>query len=252
MKISNSITVTVRAIALSGAFSLLGGLSAQAAFSALNPGTPESPGVVVPTATAGEVTGTVVAFKAVNFSDTGTPPAVNTGVLNSFVVDRGGGLLDFYYQLVNTSTPDPLLNLDEIFRIKSIGGFQGVAGVQVAQTNSIAGLIGAPALPVGVEGASTADRDVGSVGSIGFDFSTPPAFLPNPSNVQGGEASSFLIIRTNSTTFGNATAQISGGGGTSLPSTFAAIPEPGSMVFALGVLGVCFVRNRKGQPARSA
>jgi len=245
MKIQYPITITVRAIALASAFSLLGGITANATFAPLPAGTPETPGVGVPVATAGDVTGTVIAFKGVGFTDTGTPPPVNTGVLNSFVVDRGGGLLDFYYQLVNTSTPDPQFNLDEIFRIKSIGGFQGVAGVQVSQTNSLAGLIGAPALPVGVEGASTADRDVGSPGSIGFDFSTPPAFLPNPSNVQGGEASSFLIIRTNSTTFGNATAQISGGGGTSLASTFAAVPEPGSMVFALGVLGACFARNRR-------
>jgi hypothetical protein len=252
MKIQNSITITVRAIALSGAFSLLGGLTANAAFSNLPAGTAETPGVAVPTAAAGEVIGTVVASRAVNFADTGLPSPVNTGVLNSLVVNRGGGLLDFYYQVVNTSNPGQPLDLDEIFRIKSIAGFQGVAGVQVSQTNSLAGLIGAPALPVGVEGASTADRDVGSIGSIGFDFSAPPAFFPDPSNVGGGEASSFLIIRTNATTFGDVTAQISGGGGTSLASTFAAIPEPGSMVFGLGILGVCFLRNRKSQPSRAA
>ena len=252
MKIQNSITITVRAIALSGAFSLLGGLGAQAAFTALPPGTPETPGVAVPTAAAGEVIGTVVASRAANFADTGTPPPVNTGILNSLVVNRGGGLLDFYYQVVNTSNPGAPLDLDEIFRIKSIGGFLGVAGVQISQTNSIAGLIGAPVLPVGVEGASTADRDVGSPGSIGFDFSAPPAFFPDASNVGGGEASSFLIVRTNSTQFGDVLAQISGGGGTSTASTFGAVPEPGSMVFGLGILGVCFLRNRKSQASRAA
>jgi len=252
MKIQNSITITVKAIALSGAFSLLGGLGAQAAFTALPPGTPELPGVAVPTATAAEVTGTVVAFKGLNFADSGTPPAVNTGILNSLVVNRGGGLLDFYYQVVNTSNPGAPLDGDEIFRIKSIAGFQGIAGVQISQTNDISTLTGEPALPVGVEGASTADRDVGTPGSIGFDFSAPPAFFPDASNVGGGEASSFLIIRTNATSFGDVNAQISGGGGTSTVGTFAAVPEPGSMVFGLGILGVCFLRNRKSQASRAA
>jgi hypothetical protein len=261
MKIQNSITTTVRAVALSGAFSLLGGFTAQAAFSGLPPGTPETPGVAVPTAAAAEVTGTVLAVRDAAFSDTGTPPPVNTGVLRSFVVDRGAGLLDFYYQLVNTSVVDPVASLDELFRIKSIGGFDPSLALSVSQTDSLAGLVagagsgfvaGSYTQGAGLEDASTADRDVGSVGSVGFDYSDPPAFIPDPENVQGGETSTFLIVRTNANQYGDVTAQISGGGGTSLASTFAAVPEPGSMVFALGVLGTCLLRNRRSQPSRSA
>jgi hypothetical protein len=256
MKIQNSITITVRAIALSGAFSLLGGIGAQAAFTVLPPLTPETPGVAVPIAAAAEVTGTVLTTRNAAFADNGTPPPLNTGVLRSFVVDRGAGLLDFYYQLVSTSSP-----AEELFRIKSIGGFAPGLAVSVSQTNSLAGLVagggsgfvaGSYTQGAGLEDASTADRDVGSVGSVGFDLSNPPAFFPDPENVSGGESSTFLIVRTNSTQYGDVTAQISGSGGTSLASTFAAVPEPGSMVFGLGILGVCFLRNRKSQASRAA
>jgi hypothetical protein len=254
MKIQNSVTITVRAIALASAFSLVGGITAQAAFTALPPGTPETPGVVVPIEAA--PTGTVLKIRDAAFSDTGTPPPLNTGVLRSFVVDRGAGLLDFYYQLVSTSNP-----AEELFRIKSIGGFDPSLTLSVAQTTSLAGLVagggsgfvaGSYTQGGGLEDASTADRDVGSIGSVGFDLSNPPAFFPSPENVSGGESSTFLIIRTSSTQYGDVTAQISGSGGTSLASTFAAVPEPGSMVFGLGVLGVCFLRNRKSQASRAA
>jgi hypothetical protein len=176
--------------------------------------------------------------------------------LRSFVVDRGAGLLDFYYQVVNTSNV-----AEELFRIKSIGGFNPALSLQVAQTTSLAGLVagagsgfvaGSYTQGAGLEDASTADRDVGSVGSVGFDFSNPPAFIGDPENVSGGETSTFLIVRTNSTQYGDVIAQINGSGGTSLATTFAAVPEPGSMVFGLGVLGVCFLRNRKSQTSRAA
>lgn len=254
MKIQNSITITVRAIALSGAFSLLGGLAAQAAFTVLPPGTPETPGVGVPIAAPGEITGTVLKVRDASFADTGTPPPLNTGTLRSFVVDRGAGLLDFYYQLVSTSSP-----AEELFRIKSIGGFAPGLALSVSQTSSLAGLVagggsgfvaGSYTQGAGLEDASTADRDVGSIGSVGFDLSNPPAFFPDPENVQGGETSTFLIIRTNANQYGDVQAQISGSGGTSLATTFAAVPEPGSMIFGLGVLGVCFLRNRRSQAAR--
>ena len=254
MKIQNSITITVRAIALASAFSLVAGTTATAAFSLLPPGTPEFPGVAVPTDAA--PTGTVLAVRDAGFSDTGTPPPLNTGVLRSFVVDRGAGLLDFYYQLVSTSDP-----AEELFRIKSIGGFDPTLTLEVAQTSSLAGLVagggsgfvaGSYTQGAGLEDASTADRDVGSAGSVGFDLSDPPAFFPDAENVQGGESSTFLIIRTSANQYGDVTAQISGSGGTSLASTFAAVPEPGSMVFGLGVLGVCFLRNRKSRPSPAA
>jgi hypothetical protein len=253
MKIQNSITTTVRAIALTSAFSLVAVSAAQAAFVPLPTGTPETPGVVLDPNTAG-LTGTVLAVRDASFADTGTPPPLNTGVLRSFVVDSGGGLLDFYYQLVSTANP-----AEELFRIKSIGGFSPGLALSVAQTNSLGGLVagagsgfvaGSYTQGGGLEGASTADRDVGSAGSVGFDLSNPPAFFPNPSNIQGGETGTFLVIRTNSSQYGDVTAQISGSGGTSLASTFAAVPEPGSMIFGLAVLGTCFVRNRRSQ-ARS-
>lgn len=252
MKIQNSITITVRAIALAGAFSLVASSQVQAAFALLPAGTPEVPGVAVPIEAA--PTGTVIATHNEAFADNAKPTPFATGIMKSFVVQQPGGTLDFYYQLVNT-TVDPL---EEFFRIKSIGGFSPGLTLSVAQTTSLAGLTaglgsgfvaGSYTQGAALEDASTADRDVGSVGSVGFDFSNPPAFIGNPENVGGGESSTFLIIRSNATTYGLFTTEVVSGSASSFPVVFSAVPEPGSMVFGLGVLGVCFLRNRRNSRA---
>ena len=123
MTILNHISTTVKAVALAGTFSLIGFSTTQAAFVALPlPVIPETPGVALGGLTTIGV-GKVVDFKTVAFVDNALPTPFASGILNSFVVDRGGGLLDFYYQVVNTSPgPDPLCDAD-FYRFKTTGGF---------------------------------------------------------------------------------------------------------------------------------
>jgi hypothetical protein len=244
MKIQNSITATFRAAALVSAFSLVAASISQAAFVGLPSPTPEVPGVLLGglTATGG---GSIVASQSQPFAT-----AFNTGVFNTWVVDRDPGagvLLDFYYQVVNQTAVPPPNTGAEVFRLKTTGGFTGLP-LTVAQTD-ISPVTGLPVL--GLKPARTADRDEGTLGSVGFEFPVAPGFIGDPLNIAPGQASDFLVVRTNSSTFTQVQAAISSGD-TGIVSTFAAVPEPGSMVFALGVLGVCFLRNRKGQPSHTA
>ncbi len=205
--------------------------------------------------------GKVVAFKTVSFVDNALPTPFASGILNSFVVDRGSGLLDFYYQLVNTSVgPDPFGDSD-MFRFKTLAGFdpaqnpQLASGLMIGQTNTLTGLNTSmfPAVAgltqgAGLQAAATGDHSVGTIGSVGFDFPIQPPlpFTGDVNNVNFGESSSFIIVRTNSTVFGMVPSAISGSATAFPVGTFAAIPEPGSILFGIAVLGTCLGRRATG------
>ena len=227
-----------------GAFSLIALSASQAAFTLLPSPTPEVPGVMVGAVqpTGG---GTIVDFQSRSF--TAPPNAFTDGTLNSWVVNRGGGLLDFYYQVINTSpAPDPFGD-EEIWRLNIIHGFNaaGIEPVQVAQTN-VSPFGGGPI--GGLKPARTADRDFSEFGDVGFEFPTAPGSPGHdPLNVASGQSSTFLVVRTNSTSYERTVAQISSGD-TAVVSTFAAVPEPGSALFGLAMFGVALtsrVRSRK-------
>lgn len=258
------LTATIRLIALAGSISLFASANGHAAFANLPSPTNETPGVMLDANTAG-LTGTVLAVIDSSFIDNALPTPFAQGVLRSFVVDRGGGLLDFYYQVVNT-TPVPMIaDPDEQFyRLKTTGGFDPSLIVSVAQTNSLAGLVagvgsgfvpGSYTTGAALKPATTSDRDVGTTGSVGFDFPVQPPvpFVDDPKNIAPGQKSSFLVVRTNSSVFGQVEARVSGAA-TSSAATFAAIPEPSSFIFGIALLGACFGRGPKTlrRPGQSA
>ena len=155
---------------------------------------------------------------------------------------------------VPTVSPDDVAD-QEFFRMKTTGGFNPSLIVSVGQTDNLTGLVagagsnfvpGSYTVGATLKPALTADRDVATVGSVGFDFPThpPDAFVGDPKNVAPGQSSSFLVVRTSSTVFGQVAAAVSGAG-TSFAATFAAIPEPGTAVFGLAMLGMCFTRGAK-------
>lgn len=260
MKIQQPIATTFHVFALAGAISLFAAATSQAGFVPLGPGlVSDNPGVSLG---ANQSTGGGTVLKAldVNFTDNatdsfGNPLPFATGTLRSFVVDRGGGLLDFYYQLVNT-TPGPAgVDLTkELYRIKSIGGFGPAETLSVGQTNTLAGLFAGGSsgfvpgsyTTVGLKSANSADRELGTPGSVGFDFpSTEPAFIGNAAeNIDAGQTSSFLVIRSNSKTYGVTSVAIDGAA-TSFAVAFSSVPEPGSMVFGLALLGVTAAGRRQ-------
>ena len=107
-----AISTTFKAAAFFGAFSLIASVS-QAAFVPLSSPTPEVPGALLLglTATGG---GTVLATLDSPFTN-----AFTSGIYRSTVVDRDPGagvLLDFYYQVINT-TPIPDIPLEPAIQL---------------------------------------------------------------------------------------------------------------------------------------
>ena len=241
-----AITVTLRAVALVGAFSLVAA-SSQAAFVGLPNPTGEVPGVLLGglTATGG---GTILASLSEPFSN-----AFNTGTFNTWVVDRdpGAGVsLDFYYQVVNTTAVPPPTADAQVWRVKTLGGFTSVDNIDpvfVAQTD--VSPVGGPAV-VGLKPARTADRGEGSPGSVGFEFPVAPGFTGDPLNVAPGQSSTFMVVRTNSSSFEAVAAAISSGD-TSLVRSFAAVPEPSSVLFGLAMFGVALTNRARARASKA-
>ncbi len=238
MNTQHSLTAPLKAFAMAGAFSFIATVAAHAAFQPLPQNGIE--GSVTLTNMSGTFgTGLVVGSLDSPYSET-----INnefSGILRTRVVSRTGvlgGPLDFYYELVNLSPGKPPIGSggdSDIFRFSTDGGYGGLSNIFVSgETGLVAGV------PAGGKFALTADRGFGSDG-VGFEFQpTPPPtpFIGDPRNLDVGQTSQWLVVRTNETQFTSVLGVIDGFG-TGIAGTFAPIPEPTTIGFGLGILGVC-------------
>lgn len=248
--------------------------AAQAAFVSVAPNTPESPGLPLGAGTTG-LSGTVLASSANNFAGS---ISGNTlfGTLRSMVVDTGSGY-DFYYQVINTSTTG-LNGGDDIFRLAIPGYGQGAFTVDATyRTDGLAGITGAPVAFTstftpnkgGAGSVFSADRDPAlntpdfNGGGAAFYFDSSQFFNLNvpggpttaPSNIDAGENSNWLVLRTNYNeyTLTGVVSVLSAGGGTAQAGAFAPIPEPSTVLFGLAMISVCASsRLRKNRAAQQA
>ena len=234
----------VRAAALAGAFSLAVAAPGFAAFVPLPENEGEDPGIALGSGTAG-VTGTVIAAQDSVFN-----VSIDfRGVLRSMVVDTGSGY-DFYYQLVNTGTDDGFGT--EIYRMKTSGGFTGLS-LDVSYRSDLTGLNfagftngpsgGSGAYSAGTKSVFSADRDNGSTGSVGFDFSSAHFIFDPAKNINGGETSRIEVVRTSAATFVPVTVAISGGFGTAQVAAYAPVPEPHAAAM-IGAGCIILIRRR--------
>lgn len=222
-------------------------------------GVGETPGVPLTTGTTfvldPSLAGAVLADQTIPFANSGF-----TGSLRSLVVQRtDNSQLDFYYQVANTSNLAPLNtpagNGADIFRL-TLGGFDAFASVPGNnltvnhRTDGLTGITGAGAVVVGTKAAFSADRDPGIPGKgVGFDFDlshfinlNPGGASTAPGNVDSGQTSNFLLVRTRAVNSGafpgfsnvNNSAVVSGAG-TSLVRAFAPIPEPATVLVGLAL-----------------
>ena len=246
-----------------GLFSILAVTTSHAALVA--PNTTEAAGAVLGGGTSfganASLAGTVVGNKTTSFLE---PSALFQGTLRSVVVQNTAGLLDFYFQLSNTSNLAPVSTGpglgSDIFRL-TLSGFAGFGtgagdGLEMNyRTDGLAGIAGAGAFVIGTKPAFSADRDpaLATQGGVGFDFDASQ-FLGGPGNVDSGQTSEFLLIRTNARAFRNVSSEVVSGFGTAFTSGFApaAVPEPATALAGL-LLGslVAFRdmgRGRRRQP----
>jgi hypothetical protein len=252
--------------ALTGLLTLAAVTTASAALVA--PNTPEASAVVLngtSFASDSSLEGWVVGNKTVNLSE---PSNLFQGTLQTVVVQNFGGTLDFYFQLTNTSNLAPV-NIgpglgSDIFRF-SLSGFTGYgtgAGDALDiryRTDGLAGALGIGPVAVGTNAPYSADRDpaLASLGGVGIDFD-PSQFLGGPGNLDSGEVSNFLLIRTNARFFQNVNNEIVSGFGTAVASGYApvAVPEPATLLAGvfLGSFVACrdLGRGRRRKPMATA
>ena len=266
-----------------------------AIFTPVDVDSPRNPGVPIEFNSGAGLSGTVVYANAEPF--VGTLDSDLAGMLRTMVVDRGDGLLDFYYQITNASNVAARGGSD-IFRI-AVGGYdEGTVEVSATYTASIAGITGAPAAfytstPTAGKTVRSADRDPALRNAQGVSLSTlcfhneniespfylrslyltygatqgscapidpaPPLNIPPPpppepftlggvgftfdaigvfntnyegpvtsaaNNIEVGETSHWLVVRTNRTTLADVVAHISAGDGTAIVATKAPLGGP--------------------------
>lgn len=231
---------------LTGALALMAISSAPAALVA--PGTPETPGVLLTGTTFASdssLAGWVVGDRTVSFSE---PSNLFQGTLRTVVVQNFGGTLDFYFQLANSSNLPPVSTGpglgSDIFRF-SLSEFDGFGtgpgdALDISfRTDGLAGVLGLGGpVTVGTKAPYSADRDpaLAPIAGVGVDFD-PSQFLGGPGNVDSGEVSQFLLIRTSAKFFQAVNNEIISGFGTALTTGYApvAVPEPATMLAGLAL-----------------
>lgn len=242
-------------LAMAGATSLLLASTTQAGLVTVNPNTPETPGALLGGGTTG-LLGAVIASQQSTFVGTTPDSQSFTGLLRSMVVNTPTGY-DFYYQAINLSQEQG----NDIFRLTLPGYGQSLVTSATFRTDGLAGLTGVPSGFLSSftpnKGANgnvySADRDPNlstpayQNGGFGFDFDQSQIFNINgsgaptsaPGNIDSGQSSNWLIVRTNTKVYGNVSSALSSGGGTGLASAYAPIPEPTAMIFGIAMLGIC-------------
>jgi hypothetical protein len=198
--------------------------------------------------TTGSLAGTVIADQTAPFAE--SMSGFFTGTLRSVVVRRADtSQLDFYFQIVNTTPSEAMLNDSEIyaFTIDDFGGygFAGDALDMTYRTDGLAGLTGAGAFTNGTVAQLSAYREPLAPGSAGFMFASSPIFFDDPNNLTLGETSQFAVIRTSATDFEASNALVLGTYGTGMPASYRPVPEPTAAgLVAIGTLGLCLRRRR--------
>ncbi len=248
--------------AASGIASLALATSAQAAFTAPIPaGFPETPGALLGAGSgAVDLTGTVIDSKIGIFSQAIDPFNTSGVTLRTMVVDRDGAgpgtFLDFYYQVVNTSTGP---SESDIFRLGIGGGYLDSVAVQATYATSLAGLTGVPGgfSSLGNKtSAWSADREPNIIGydDAAFDFDTSQflnSVTPSPQNIFADDTSQWLVLRTDYSTYVNTLGYTTGGNGSSFNGTFAPVPEPSTILFGLAMIGFCVGGRLRKSPETS-
>ena len=232
--IKNHSFVALAAIMLVGA-----GTSANAVI--LAPGG-TSPNVAAPTEPASVLVGAPL---TVNI--TGIPDINPASTITERIYRQAGGTLDFYFQL--TSVGLPFNGLIHQFNANFYAGFitdvfwdnsPVVAGVITQAGNPLNGLASGTVIP------DTFARS-NSGNAIQFNFPDPPVVFGGSGPIQPGQTSKWLVIRTNATQVGPGIGGVINGI-TQNFNLLGPVPEPGSLIFGLGVLGAMGsrgIRRRK-------
>jgi hypothetical protein len=204
-----------RVVIAAAVFGLLIGAISVSNASATLLGTPLLPNDsgIIPLDVTGTPPGTLLASLLAPFSSTRF-----SGTIESAVYRETSGMLDFYYQVMNSAN-----SIDPIAR-ETDSVFSGFSTSVAFRSDGASGV--GNGFVNGGRAPTTADRNVnGSV--VGFEF--PPSLL---TEIDPGLHSDVLVISTNATNFAAGNASVIDGT-TFTAASFqpaSAVPEPGSML----------------------
>lgn len=161
-----------------------------------------------------------------------------TATLNSMVIlDGNTGYLDFLYQVINdASSLDDLnqLRIADYVGVGSVAYGAGILDVGFIDGVSLvqAGILGAPSKPIGTNDPSFISRSSNGIRVTG-NF-TGPGSLLTP-----GDSSSWLVIRTDFSTFAVGTGSVVNNLQSNIVSVLAPIPEPSTALMGVGLTLFC-------------
>lgn len=174
-------------------------------------------------------------------------PTAFSGVLDTWVLsnntDNPLGGLSFVYRVTNSQASN-----DAIHRV-AINGYSGLevqAGYLESGATPTGGVIGA----LGVT-PTLVDRGIAPGDNTGFSFLAGTVSGLTFNAINPGEASSYLLLYTNNTTYSPSMASVIDGSVASA-ATFAPVPEPETyamMMAGLGLMGFVARRRSKKDPA---
>ena len=218
------IAVVLFVALICGSTAMAGTISACAAGS----GGPTPGNTIFPVDCTGSTSGTLLAFMSQSFSYH-TTAGTNSGFVYSAVYNDGG-TLDFYYQVVNSSTSATALAR---MTANTFTGFTTNSAF-IANGHTLGGtsFVDGTVMPV------TSDS-TGAV--IGFSF-----YPVITDEIQPGQESNVLIISTNAKSYSNGNAAIIDGGSTFVNAFQpTGVPEPATLgLLGLGLIGVASLRRR--------
>ena len=206
-----------------------------------------APGGTSPNVAAATEPASVLVGAPLTVNITGIPDINPASSITERIYRQAGGTLDFYFQL--TSAGGVFNGLIHQFNANFYSGYTTdvfwdnspvVAGVITQAGNPLNGLASGTTIP------DTFAR-TNSGNAVQFNFPDLPAVFGGSGPIQPGQTSKWLVIRTNATQVGPGVGGIINGI-TQNFNLLGPVPEPGSVIFGLGVLGVLGsrgVRRRK-------
>ena len=197
-----------------------------------------SPNVASPTEPAS------VFVTSVTANITGIPDVNPASTITERIYRQPGGTLDFYYQLTLAPGTATFNGLIHQFNANFYQGF--TTDVVWDNSPSVAGVITQVGNPLNAFPSGTAIPDTfarsNSGNAIQFNFPDPPVSFGGTGPIPQGATSKWLIVRTNATQFGPGVGGVINGITQNFP-LLGPIPEPGSLIFGLGILGAMGTRN---------